>query len=60
MMSESKQLQCLAKSNVICERKGCKDESFTFEAEVPKAIESSLETQPDSVKKVGWFSWKRR
>ncbi|XP_049349280.1 uncharacterized protein LOC125813849 [Solanum verrucosum] len=62
--NESRQLQCLAKSSSVCDRKGYKlsqeDESSTFEAEVPKAIESSSETQLDLVKKVGWFSWKRR
>ncbi|KAK4729876.1 hypothetical protein R3W88_022864 [Solanum pinnatisectum] len=62
--NESTQLQCLAKSSSVCDRKGYKlsqeDESSTIEAEVPKAIESSSETQPDLVKKVGWFSWKRR
>lgn len=62
--NESRQLQCLLKSSSVCDRKGHKlrqeDESSTFEAEVPKAIELSLETQSDSVKKVGWFSWKRR
>ncbi|XP_009621786.1 uncharacterized protein [Nicotiana tomentosiformis] len=71
---ESNQLQSLAKSKSLCDRKAQKanqlsqeddsDESSTFEAVEPKAIESgslpSLETQPDSVNKVGWFSWKRR
>ncbi|XP_059274736.1 uncharacterized protein LOC132029510 [Lycium ferocissimum] len=53
--NESSQLQYLTKSNSTCHTKGQKlsqeddsDESSTFE------------TQADSVKKVGWFSWKRR
>ncbi|CAN4122026.1 unnamed protein product [Withania somnifera] len=67
--NESRQLQCIAKTSSICERKGQKlrqeDDSDTFEAEVLKriikpALPSSLESQPDSAKKVGWFSWKRR
>ncbi|TMW89086.1 hypothetical protein EJD97_017676 [Solanum chilense] len=52
---ESRQLKWLSKSSSVCERK--LDESSTFEAEVPKG---SSQTQPDLVKKVGWFSWKRR
>ncbi|MCD7456333.1 hypothetical protein HAX54_031314 [Datura stramonium] len=67
--NESRQLQCLSKSNsILCDRKGHKlsQEEETWDEEEPKAIESgsssppSLETQADSVKKVGWFSWKRR
>ncbi|XP_009774223.1 uncharacterized protein [Nicotiana sylvestris] len=68
--NESSQLQSLAKSKSLCDRKAQKEnqlseeESSTFEAVEPKTIESgsmpSLETQADSVNKVGWFSWKRR
>ncbi|KAJ8538406.1 hypothetical protein K7X08_014946 [Anisodus acutangulus] len=55
--SESNQLQYFAKSNSICDsdRKGHKLSQEDESDESP-----SLKTQPDSVKKVGWFSWKRR
>ncbi|KAK4349134.1 hypothetical protein RND71_031889 [Anisodus tanguticus] len=55
--SDSNQLQYFAKSNSICDsdRKGHKLSQEDEWDESP-----SLKTQPDSVKKVGWFSWKRR
>ncbi|MCE3051353.1 hypothetical protein HAX54_049565 [Datura stramonium] len=66
--NESRQLQCLSKSNsILCDRKGHKlsqeEETWTRRNQRRLSGSSSppsLETQADSVKKAGWFSWKRR